>query len=74
LSSFQQIASKIICSDLDSNGFQVCLQGLSTDTAARDTLGADQIDIPSLSTDGDSDSDNEDGNDDDNNDNNDDDD
>jgi len=31
---FQQIASKIICSDLDNNGFQVCQQGLSADTPA----------------------------------------
>ncbi|MGC1134503.1 MAG: hypothetical protein WA941_16865, partial [Nitrososphaeraceae archaeon] len=41
--SFQQIASKIICSDLDNNGFQVCQQGLSADTpatgATEDTIG-----------------------------------
>lgn len=73
--SFQQIASRTICSDLDNNGFQVCRQSLSTDTPVTDTLGggADQINIPPLSTDGDSDNDNEDGNDSDNNDNNDDD-
>jgi hypothetical protein len=41
--SFQQIASKIICSDLDNNGFQVCQQGLSADTpttgATEDSTG-----------------------------------
>ena len=48
--SFQQIASKIICSDLDNNGFQVCRQGLSTTQAATGTPegGAGQITSPSL--------------------------
>lgn len=32
--SFQQIASNIICSDLDNNRFQVCQQGLSADMPA----------------------------------------
>jgi hypothetical protein len=79
--SFQQIASKIICSDLDSNGFQVCRQGLSTNSATTGTSGGgdDQITVPSLSPDGDSDRDDDDdddkdGNGNDNNDNNDDDD
>ena len=77
--SFQQIASKIICSDLDSNGFQVCRQGLSTNSATTGTSGGgdDQITVPSLSPDGDSDDDDDDdkdGNGNDNNDNNDDDD
>jgi hypothetical protein len=48
--TFQQFASKIICSDLDNNGFQVCRQGLSTTPAATGTPegGAGQITSPSL--------------------------
>jgi hypothetical protein len=47
--TFQQFA-KIICSDLDNNGFQVCRQGLSTTPAATGTPegGAGQITSPSL--------------------------
>jgi hypothetical protein len=39
--SFQQIASKIICSDLDNNGFQVCQHGLSTNTAATESMAGE---------------------------------
>ena len=69
--SFQQIASKIICSDLDNNGFQVCQQGLSTDTpatgATEDSTGQNTL-PPLAGTDSIfEDSDNEDQDDDDNN-------
>jgi PsbP-like protein len=65
--AFQQIASKIICSDLDNNGFQVCQQGLSADAPA--TGATQQTTAPPLAgTDSIfEDSDNEDQDDDDNN-------
>jgi len=73
--SFQQIASKIICSDLDSNGFQVCQQGLSADTPATEDTPGRNISPPIAGTDSifeDSDNDDKDDEDNNNNDDNDD--